>query len=92
MNDKQMLQLAAKAAAHKIVIWNPLQRHGDRYRLASAAKLTIDFNIGVARSEDSNEFFTVGDESSEAYAIVRAAAEIGMNMCSPEELAEIMKE
>lgn len=57
--------------------WNPLTDHGDRYRLARDRKLTIDFDLGVVFTMDECEpgnTFTPGDDKSEAYAILRAAA------------------
>ena len=64
--------------------WNPLTDDGDRYRLARALKLCIDFATGhVVFQIDEHELmiaFDKGDPVDEAKAIVRAAASIGEQM------------
>ncbi len=104
MSDRELLELAAKAARYTWVrgitkdggwwhenpdlarLWNPITDVGDRYRLARACKLIIDFDGGAVRWQfDGEEYkrslnFTPGNETEEAYAVVTAAAEIGRNM------------
>lgn len=61
--------------------WNPLTDDGDRYRLAKALGLTIDFNDGTVwrRLPDHSliQKYWGGEYEDEAHAIVGAAAEIG---------------
>ena len=108
MTDKELLELAAKAAGirkddsayngggkdntgfdimgnmvldwHNNERWNPLTDDGDKYRLERDLKMSINRDIGTVRCKGHTESFTVGDNASEAYAIVRAAAEIGKEM------------
>lgn len=60
--------------------WSPLLDDGDRYRLARKLRLVIDFHACQVLYDlpDSigTEYWTPGDEESEALAIVRAAAAI----------------
>ena len=61
--------------------WNPITDDGDRYRLARTCKMRIDFQEGLVFAGYEIAFrFTPGNDKEEAYAIVRAAAEIGRNM------------
>lgn len=58
-------------------LWNPLTNEGDRYRLLSSMKISLDFADGCAwkrlpSGQLVQEFFG-GDYSDEAHAIVRAA-------------------
>lgn len=102
MTDRELLELAAKAAGIKIIritdtgmpliigknedgkywdSWNPLTDDGDRYRLVRTCKMRIDFQEGLVFAGYEIAFrFTPGNDKEEAYAIVRAAAEIGRNM------------
>lgn len=99
MTDREMLEAAAKAVGEKVpprfypdgsaVLlsgqrWNPLTDSADRYRLARACRLVIDFDGGEVRwYQDAEEvprtlrWMPGGNEEIEARAIVRAAAEIG---------------
>jgi len=60
--------------------WNPLTDHGDRYRLARDRRLTVDFEGNFVSWGDPKLrpllfiHFNPGDDNSEAYAILRAAA------------------
>lgn len=73
---------------HATVCWNPLINEGDRYRLARDLRGNLYFSgrrgcFEVPSDGDEPpiiEFFTVGDEKEEAYAIVKVAAKIGRNM------------
>lgn len=61
MTDREMLELAAKAAGIEIdpldaahepddwLAWNPIKYEGDRYRLARSCNLIIDFDGGEVR-------------------------------------------
>lgn len=58
-------------------LWNPLTIEGDRYRLLSSMKISLDFADGCAwkrlpSGQLVQEFFG-GDYGDEAHAIVRAA-------------------
>lgn len=102
MSDRELLELAAKAAGISYSKyrpdgwldtrglwvdgrrWSPLEDDGDRYRLARKLKGNLYFSgrRGVFEiPSDSDEppiveKFKLGDPREEAYAIVRAAAEI----------------
>lgn len=102
MQDRELLELAAKAAGIGLVwsseqesprdagcwnIWNPLRDDGDRYRLAKACGLCVNFaNNTVTAFRDGAQIalFYFGHASyrdgDEGYCIVRAAAEIGKGM------------
>lgn len=81
---------APKAFYHRIGVkeWNPLYDDGDRYRLARACKLELDFDGSVVKAwlhgDDGwhvHKFpFTAGNDTEEAYVVLRAAAEIGKAM------------
>lgn len=98
--DRELLELAAKAAGFNGrwiqwdgagffqlsngYVWNPLTDDGDRYRLAKACKLVIDFDGGEVRWYADGEsvprlfrWMPGGNVDLEARAIVRAAAAIG---------------
>jgi len=101
MTDKELLELAAKAAGCRIEYinataggyfwfpsdgkkWNPLTDDGDRYRLAKAAKLKIDFTTGEVtgpefKGDDGRmyrQIYALDSEEEIDRNIVRAAAEI----------------
>jgi len=100
VTDKEMLELAAKAAGHKVycnekvfliwkdsneewVDWNPLSDDGDALRLAVFLFRDIHFWYFDGSVSIGNDLRIVcGDDPCAAtrLAIVRAAAEIGMNM------------
>ena len=81
MTDREMLELAAKAAG---VEWNPLTDDGDALRLA--VKLGIcyfDGDLAVCFGADGRnitEPFGIDPYAATRRAIVRAAAEIGRDM------------
>lgn len=96
MSDRELLELAAKAAGLKAtwsqsleddplvygIEWNPLADDGDALRLA--VKLELDVMCASVRSVDDNICITI-EAGTDPYAasrraIVRAAAEIGRNM------------
>lgn len=62
--------------------WNPLTDDGDRYRLARQLGISIDFSDCCAwkRLSDGGliQEFWGGDCGDEAHAVVRVAAEIGL--------------
>jgi hypothetical protein len=98
MSDRELLELAAKAAGiaiHRIIDasaerdsplcvlvwthdsnmaeWSPLADDGDRYRLAKACSLKIDF----ARQQVwSDRCYMWPHDGDEAHCILRAAAEM----------------
>ena len=98
MTDREMLELAAKAAGIEIdpldaahgpddwLAWNPIKYEGDRYRLARACNLIVDFDGGEVRFFLGKEIcprvfsFTKGNDEDESRAIVKAAAQIGRVM------------
>ena len=55
-------------------IWNPIIDDGDRFRLARKLDMVIDFKNCVVNGVFE---WTPGNAMEEAYAFVRAAAEIG---------------
>lgn len=99
MTDKELLELAAKAAGIDLdnqgmvrfslnTYWNPLTDDGDRYRLAKALKLKIDFTTGEItgpefKGDDGRMYrriFFMDSEKEIDENIVRAAATIGKDM------------
>lgn len=68
--------------------WNPLTNLGDRYDLARRLGMWLDFGIGNVYLEQKKivRRFTVGNEKEEALAIVSAAAELGWQMLSEQQL------
>lgn len=104
MNDKELLELAAKACGMPAPWrpdgargawvasaddeqtghwWDPLTDDGDRYRLARALGICIDFEDGCAwkrMHNDAIQFYWGGECEDEAHAVVRVAAEIGRAM------------
>lgn len=95
MTDKELLELAAKAAGigggwklargaghvsryvdEKGAAWCPLHNDGDRYRLARACNLRIDFYQGMVYGANLQTLgcWSPGNMKDEARAIVRAAA------------------
>lgn len=87
MNDRELLELAAKAAGIEwdeftLDCWNPLISDGDALRLAVKLKMRVDIggSVVVAFITDDaqhHEDFTDSHYSATRRAIVRAAAEIG---------------
>ena len=89
MTDRELLELAAKAAGIAVSFdrarrdwgWNPLDDDGDALRLA--VKLRIDllhaFDTRTAMAENTSGYAAEGQDPCAATrrAIVRAAAEIG---------------
>lgn len=105
MTDREMLELAAKAAnlrGEKMWVgeagisvwtpelgtrfWNPFVNYGDRYWLARACNLIVDFDGGEVRffvglGHWPRIFcFEKGNDEAEGRAVVEAAAEIGRAM------------
>lgn len=96
--NREKLELAAKAAGLEVYFTplsngvridtgasgNPYTDHGDRYRLARACGMMIDFGFGELSYKigkvGHGMMFSRGDDASEAEAIVSAAAEIGRAM------------
>ena len=92
MSDRELLELAAKAAglqrcenyytdaAGNHVDWNPLADDGDALRLA--VKLELNVLPGVAQDGEGRIIVdkTVDPLAATRRAIVRAAAEIGRQM------------
>ena len=87
--DRELLELAAKAAGGGFVIgyWNPLTDDGDALRLAVALRLEIDIgHSGIATRAPNGVkmLMSAGEEPdvnvATRRAIVRAAAEIGKAM------------
>jgi hypothetical protein len=90
MTDRELLELAAKAAGewsrlepleHLLDRWNPLTDDGDAFRLA--VKLELNVLPGIARTPDGDIHFDKDMDDPYAAtrrAIVLAAAEIGKNM------------
>jgi hypothetical protein len=84
MTDRELLELAAKAAGNGFVIgyWNPLTDDGDALRLA--VKLGLIVECGRAWISRHGPMF--GEDvlpdpyAATRRAIVRAAAEIGRGM------------
>lgn len=88
MTDRELLELAAKAAGRPVWAWNPLDDDGDALRLAVKLWLTIQVD-----DEDRRTYVVgstgrcIGTEphgddlyAATRRAIVRAAAEIGRVM------------
>ncbi len=75
MTDRELLELAAKAAGNGFVIgyWNPLTDDGDALRLAVALGLTARMSYNGQDYEAANK----DPYAATRRAIVRAAAEIG---------------
>ena len=94
MTDRELLELAAKAAGYKkrfvhYLGWNPLIDDGDALRLAVKLGLGVSVPLGYKRTDvvafsDSriNVIESHGSDPLAATrrAIVRAAAEIGRQM------------
>ena len=92
MNDKELLELAAKAAGieiefdeagspfHKGAVgwsyWNPLTDDGDRYRLIRRLEMAVNFKYQYAEYEGICVCWPQ-DAKDEAYAVAMVAAEIG---------------
>jgi hypothetical protein len=96
MNDRTLLELAAKAAGY----WNkqfncyegplnfdPLTDDGDALRLACTLGLSVDINNALYQTtiiyefgDDLSEDHAAGTASATRRAIVRAAAAIGEQM------------
>lgn len=96
MNDREMLELAAKAAGvEKIsggyineewmpINWKPLEDCSDAFRLIVRLGLTVEFSDGyvIIETKDGSVNFELGNNPFAATrrAIVRAAADIGREM------------
>jgi hypothetical protein len=96
MTDRELLELAAKAAGLEVVTptmlkygqWNPLTDDGDALRLAVKLKLQISFGNRHVSVFDEAGFINFqtevlahrGDDAATRRAITRAAAEIGKAM------------
>ena len=88
MTDRELLELAAKAAGieldeYTLDVWNPLLTDGDALRLAVKLKMHIDCELRCASTnerswEDGDG--VIDDAAATRLAIVRAAAEIGKEM------------
>lgn len=92
MNDREMLEWAAKAAGLNVGTdegayddlkwWNPLIDDGDRYLLLKKLEMAIDFEakevIYCIKDVLYSEAFR--EDGDDARAVLRAAAEIGRNM------------
>ena len=87
--DRELLELAAKAAGGGFVIgyWNPLTDDGDALRLAVKLRLEVDIgHSGIAtRTPNGIKMLMSAGEEPDANAatrraIVRTAAEIGKAM------------
>jgi hypothetical protein len=89
-NDRELLELAAKAAGYNQktepahwLNWNPLTDDGDALRLAVKLKLWVFVRDGYTDVMGSgDEFCMTSNNNDDPYAatrrsIVRAAAEIG---------------
>ena len=75
-----MLPIAETGA---YLVWNPLADEGDRYRLARAAELRVDWYLCCVRAKDGTQYRWTddGDGYDEAHAIVRAAAAMWVPSC-----------
>ena len=91
MNDRELLELAAKAAGykydHKISVWNPLTDDGDCARLEEKLKICIEWwsdSICCTCGDGSSwtEIFADHKDKNAArrYASTALAAEIGKGM------------
>ena len=88
MTDREMLELAARAAGNGFVIgyWNPLTDDGDALRLAVKLEMELKvYNTSAHAASAKCERSVCASEKGDPYAatrraIVRAAAEIGRNM------------
>jgi len=95
--DREQLELAAKAAGlpwaqwveDGDASWNPLTDDGDRYRLAKAMNMTIEFDTCTVGAKLPNgnwmwigwsEKDLKGLHKTDADAILALAAEIGRQM------------
>ena len=90
MKDKELLELAAKAAGELteswygnaayfdglLTRWNPLTNDGDRYRLIKQLEIAVNFKYQYAEYEGICVCWPQ-DAEDDAYAIVMVAAEIG---------------
>lgn len=96
MQDKELLELAAKAAgvdcdaqlddgtvvtaAEAPIFWNPLTDDGDALRLAVHLRITPHIDENMTDCEDCTEAHIDDPDAATRRAIVRAAAEIGKTM------------
>ena len=95
-DDRALLEAAARAAGILLdadgdrldqrdaggapLPWNPLTDDGDRYRLARATGINVEWGSGSGcASTDAGQWFMwgPGHEDDEAHAIVRAAVASG---------------
>jgi len=93
MNDRELLELAAKAAGLRVNFhpaasynWNPLTSDADALRLAVKLKIAVDFDgieNGTAQAMQTDgarweiEPYGTDPYAATRRAIVRAAAELG---------------
>ena len=95
MTDRELLELAAKAAGYwneefdcykGAANWNPLDDDGDALRLAVKLKITLgNYGCGCEAVSIDNkihcdEFSSDNPYAATRRAIVRAAAEVGRDM------------
>ncbi len=89
MTDKELLELAAKAADYRYWqiedIWNPLIDDGDALRLAVKLDMFVDIKDGFSGAQVIHKSFCSEEHKGDPcaatrLAIVRAAAEIGKEM------------
>jgi hypothetical protein len=89
MTDKELLELAAKAAGLEVVTptmlahgqWNPLTDDGDALRLAVKLRLTPHIDGNLTDCEDCTVAHLDDPYAATRRAITRAAAEIGKAKC-----------
>lgn len=88
MNDRELLELAAKAAGIEwdeftLDCWNPLISDGDALRLAVKLKIGSIWALqqwGNENMDDADSAYEQDPYAATRRAIVRAAAEIGKEM------------
>ncbi len=96
MSDRELLELAAKAAGiegewsssglwHRHTLWNPLTDDGDALRLAVKLRINLDLQYRGMVYATTEEFDVDAPHGPDPLAatrraITRAAAEIGRNM------------
>jgi len=95
MEDRELLELAAKASGNtvfssaglgvrSVMHWNPLERDDDAFRLACKMGMCVDAGAGIIIYDgdvgNEMEFEKPSEIANVRRAIVRAAAEIGKAM------------
>jgi len=103
MNDRQLLELAAKAAGYKhhwcmdgLLIdaqsgpWNPLTDDGDALRLAVKLRLEVDIHhTGIAvRTPDGSKFLLSAKDEPDSCAATRRAIVRAAAAMAPQESPE----